>query len=93
MKKIITFFHSKKIVYSKTHAPAQFCKAIEIRGKKYIRVVQTNKQNKNKSYPMYDIPIQHIIGIRFINSPFKLWLMRILRIKPNKEIALYKVLK
>lgn len=91
--KIIWFFHRKKIVYSTLIEPAQYFKAIEVKGKKYIRVVQTNIVNRNNSHPIYDIPVAFVRGVRICHSPFQLFLMKLFFKKPSTKIKIRKITK
>lgn len=88
MKKIVIFFHRKKIVYSKLHEPAQFFKATEVDGKKYITIIQTNNPNAQGACPMYHIPVNQVLGFRVLHSPFQLLLMRLVGMKPSEQIRL-----
>lgn len=87
MRKAIIYFHRKKIVYSRIHAPAQFYKAVEIKGKHYIRCIVTNL-TFHKSHPLIEIPVNDIYGIRIIPSKFDLWLDKILGRKRSKKVTL-----
>lgn len=87
MRKAILYFHRKKIVYSRTHAPAQFYKAVEIKGRRYIRCIATNL-TFGKSHPLIEIPVKDIYGIRLIPSKFDLLLDKLLGRKRSKQITL-----
>lgn len=91
IKQIITFFHRKKIVYSRTYEPAQYYKAIKVKGVHYIRCIQTNRPNHHGSVPMIDIPASQIKGIRKLHSPFQLWLMKQLGITPSKKVIIHPI--
>jgi hypothetical protein len=88
IKKIIVFFHRKKIVHSRTYEPAQFYKAIEVKGKHYIRVVQTNRPSAKGTIPMLDIPVNQVLGFRVLNSPFQKWLYSLIGKEPSNSYKL-----
>jgi len=86
LKKIIIFFHRKKIVHSRTYAPAQFFYAFTSpQGKKHIRVIQTNRANSKNSNPMFDIPVSQVVGIVRQYSPFQWWLFDMIGYTPKRN--------
>lgn len=91
IKQIITFFHRKKMVHSRTYEPAQYYRTVNIKGKRMVRCVQTNRPNRHGSVPMIDIPVSQVIGIRRLHSPFQLWLMNLLHITPSNKVILHPV--
>ncbi len=90
MKKLIFFFHRKKMVHSRTYAPAQLYKAVEVNGRKYVLAMQTNVTIQ-KGNPMLQIPVKDVVGIRIIPSPFDLWLDKVLKRKRSKTVKLLAI--
>jgi translation initiation factor 1 (eIF-1/SUI1) len=65
------FFHSKKIVYTSTHQPAELVKTFNHAGKKYVRVAFTNRAKYKGLTPVTDVRFSDVTGIRKLPSRFK----------------------
>lgn len=81
----LTFFHSKKIIYTDRWKPAVFVKSFSRDGQKFIRLAFPNLVKFAGYMPMTDVYINQVTGIRKLPSPFKKLLYRSvgLRAKPK----------
>lgn len=92
--KIARFFYRKRIVYSRTYKPAIMVRAfITPGGDKYIRVAFTNRLKREGTYPMTDIPIGMVIGIKTCYSKFDVWLWSLIGVEAKNENKPIKKLK
>ena len=91
IKKIVVFFHRKKMVYSRSYPPAQLYRFAKLKGIQYAQVIQTNHVDGKGRAPLYNIPQWEVLGIRYIPSPFDLWLDKTFGRKRSKKVVLHKI--
>ena len=71
------FFYRKRIVYSLYSPPGELIKVFEVQGRKYMRIAFTNRIKFKGTWPITDVPLHHVSGIRRIPSKFDKLLARI----------------
>ena len=76
-KEMKKYFQTRKIIYSETYTPAELVRYHKFKGKAYVRIAFTNKVKVPGFWPVTDIPVDQITGIRILPSPFKKWIFKL----------------
>lgn len=71
------YFQNRKLIYSEQFEPAELVKYHRYKGKAYVRIAFTNKVLYPGTWPVTDILVDQITGIRILPSPFKKWLFKL----------------
>lgn len=89
------WFKKKVIVYSSTHAPAEFVKHVTKRstGKRYVRVKFTNRQKYTGHIPVTDIDYENVVYIRVFTWHWYRRLCELAQWKVPEQIIWYNKAK
>lgn len=88
---VVVFFHRKKIVHAVGYNPSQFYKAVSIKDKPYIRVIQTNITKGANGHPMLDIPVSSVKYIERLASPFQHWVNNLIGRRVYAKAKIYRI--
>jgi hypothetical protein len=86
-KKVKQLTYHKQIIYSKRYYPAELVKVFTVqhgdfKGRKFARVMFTNRRKDNKTFPVTDVAYEDILMIKIYPNILQVFFYRLLKLKP-----------
>jgi len=85
---MLNFFKSKKIIHSKHWMPGEMLTSFKYKGLKYVRIAFKNKVLIEGTWPITDVQLKDVLGIRVLPSPFKKALCKFFGVKARGRYIL-----
>lgn len=86
-KKVKALTHHKRIIYTKHLHPAVLVKIFTVqhgdfKGRKFARIMFTNRRKDNKTMPVTDVACEQILMIKIYPNALQVFFYKLLKLKP-----------